>query len=115
MKLIVVPNWRVTPAFGCWLMTIPIGTMLLLANSAFGVRSALVIAVAASACVRPTTLGTGVWFTPPPAPGAAMVTSVNCRRSMLRSVSTPSDAGTSAGTAGTCVTVSVPLALRMIA
>src|SRR4029079_8518565 len=53
VKLIVAPKARVTPACGCWLITIPIGTVALLANSGFGVRSALVIAVAASACVRP--------------------------------------------------------------
>ena len=54
-------------------------------------KSASVSASVAAACVRPTTLGTATWRTPPPrrAPGSS--TSENCSCSMLRSVSMPSE------------------------
>src|SRR5262249_20398974 len=91
----------VTPALGLVETTRPIGIVALLTDVTVPTTApAFRIAVVAAACVRPMTFGMVTL-----APGTGMVTSVNCSRSMFRSVSVPSEVTASAARAGTCVTI----------
>src|SRR5262245_26084726 len=105
------PAGSVVPAFGFVAATRPMLIVVLFAVRSVGltVRPAPVIAATAAALVNPTTPGT-VWS----GCGTGIVTSANCSRSMLSSVSVPSlrFGFPSGGPAST--TVTLPFGFRMI-
>src|SRR5437868_6025120 len=78
-RLTALVNRICVPAVGASLMTIPDGTVVLDAFvTVTSVRPALVIALVAAACVRPTTFGTATFSSPDDTTSATAVPLATC-------------------------------------